>query len=234
MRTDLSITGRPAQFGRGVMVEVGNKILGKFADCLASTLADAPGDDGAAGDGHAAGDGGGAAEAAGAGHDVAAGGAADDAAADEAAQGGGAADDAAAGDSEGGSSSPTSEAPKTLDAAVEAGQEVSDRFSSGDFAGSWDLMSSEFKDGISREDYAKLSSECSGTGIPIDVEGVRLEGEDEAIVRLAIGDFTQSRTMVFEDGQWLQAPSPHFREDLGKPVEKIIEEKKAAGECTGD
>ena len=36
--TDLAITGRPAQFGRGVMVEVGNKILGKFADCLAAEI----------------------------------------------------------------------------------------------------------------------------------------------------------------------------------------------------
>lgn len=36
--TDLQITGKPAQFGRGVMVEVGNKILGKFADCLAEQL----------------------------------------------------------------------------------------------------------------------------------------------------------------------------------------------------
>lgn len=40
MNTDLSITGRPAQFGRGVMAEVGNKILSKFADCLSTTLAD--------------------------------------------------------------------------------------------------------------------------------------------------------------------------------------------------
>lgn len=36
--TDLSITGRPAQFGRGVMVEVGNKLLGQFADCLADEI----------------------------------------------------------------------------------------------------------------------------------------------------------------------------------------------------
>lgn len=42
MSTDLSITGRPAQFGRGVMAEVGNKILSKFADCLSSTLAAGP------------------------------------------------------------------------------------------------------------------------------------------------------------------------------------------------
>lgn len=36
--TDLNITGKPAQFGRGVMVEVGTKILGQFADCLAGQL----------------------------------------------------------------------------------------------------------------------------------------------------------------------------------------------------
>ncbi|WP_405604508.1 SRPBCC family protein [Streptomyces sp. NBC_01410] len=37
--TDLTITGRPAQFGRGVMAEVGNKLIGRFADCLAQQLA---------------------------------------------------------------------------------------------------------------------------------------------------------------------------------------------------
>ena len=37
--TDLHITGKPAQFGRGVMVDVGNKLIGQFADCLAGKLA---------------------------------------------------------------------------------------------------------------------------------------------------------------------------------------------------
>jgi uncharacterized protein len=36
--TDLKITGRPAQFGRGVLQDVGNKLLDQFAACLASTL----------------------------------------------------------------------------------------------------------------------------------------------------------------------------------------------------
>jgi uncharacterized protein len=36
--TDLAITGRPAQFGRGVMTDVGNKLIGQFADCVASTI----------------------------------------------------------------------------------------------------------------------------------------------------------------------------------------------------
>ena len=38
--TELDITGKPAQFGRGVMVDVGNKLIGQFADCLAGKLAD--------------------------------------------------------------------------------------------------------------------------------------------------------------------------------------------------
>jgi carbon monoxide dehydrogenase subunit G len=36
--TDLNITGKPAQFGRGVMVDVGNKLIGQFADSLSSQL----------------------------------------------------------------------------------------------------------------------------------------------------------------------------------------------------
>lgn len=37
--TDLSITGKPAQFGRGLITEVGGKILDSFATCLATKLA---------------------------------------------------------------------------------------------------------------------------------------------------------------------------------------------------
>ena len=36
--TDLSITGRAAQFGRGVMADVSNKILGQFVSCLETKL----------------------------------------------------------------------------------------------------------------------------------------------------------------------------------------------------
>ncbi|WP_405877383.1 SRPBCC family protein [Streptomyces sp. NBC_01136] len=38
VRTDLTVTGRPAQFGRGVMAEVGDKLVGQFADCLSQRL----------------------------------------------------------------------------------------------------------------------------------------------------------------------------------------------------
>jgi carbon monoxide dehydrogenase subunit G len=36
--TDLSITGKPAQFGRGVMQDVSDKLLGQFVDCLERRL----------------------------------------------------------------------------------------------------------------------------------------------------------------------------------------------------
>ncbi|MFC8711797.1 SRPBCC family protein [Streptomyces sp. NPDC057197] len=39
--TDLTVTGRPAQFGRGVLAEVGDRLVGRFADCLALRLAGA-------------------------------------------------------------------------------------------------------------------------------------------------------------------------------------------------
>ncbi|MBC2906709.1 SRPBCC family protein [Streptomyces cupreus] len=36
--TDLSVTGRPAQFGRGLLSEVGDRLVSRFAECLAEKL----------------------------------------------------------------------------------------------------------------------------------------------------------------------------------------------------
>lgn len=36
--TDLTVTGKPAQFGRGMISDVSGKLLGQFADCLAGKL----------------------------------------------------------------------------------------------------------------------------------------------------------------------------------------------------
>jgi len=46
MHTTMNVTGRPAQFGRGVMVEVGGKLVEKFAENLAQLITG----DGAAGE----------------------------------------------------------------------------------------------------------------------------------------------------------------------------------------
>jgi len=47
MHTTMNVTGRPAQFGRGVMVEVGSKLVEKFAENLAQMITS----DGTAGEG---------------------------------------------------------------------------------------------------------------------------------------------------------------------------------------
>jgi uncharacterized protein len=49
MVTDMTITGRPAQFGRGVISDVADKIIGQFAACVADKLAPETGGGGAAG-----------------------------------------------------------------------------------------------------------------------------------------------------------------------------------------
>lgn len=51
--TDLSVTGRPAQFGRGMMQDVSDRMLAQFSSCLESKLAG----DGAAAGGSDAGSG---------------------------------------------------------------------------------------------------------------------------------------------------------------------------------
>ena len=47
--TDLAITGKPAQFGRGVMQDVSDKLLGQFVACLEQRLAGEPGESGVEG-----------------------------------------------------------------------------------------------------------------------------------------------------------------------------------------
>ena len=56
MHTTMNVTGRPAQFGRGVMVEVGGKLVEKFAENLAQLISGngAASPDGAAAAGAAA------------------------------------------------------------------------------------------------------------------------------------------------------------------------------------
>jgi carbon monoxide dehydrogenase subunit G len=53
MHTTMNVTGRPAQFGRGVMVEVGGKLVEQFAANLAKLIAGDTGSGGNAGSGDA-------------------------------------------------------------------------------------------------------------------------------------------------------------------------------------
>lgn len=40
--TDLTVTGKPAQFGRGMIADIGAKLIGQFADCVAGKLTGTP------------------------------------------------------------------------------------------------------------------------------------------------------------------------------------------------
>src|SRR3954471_24582819 len=43
--TDLAVTGKPAQFGRGVMQDVSDKLLGQFVACLEQRMGEGDGSD---------------------------------------------------------------------------------------------------------------------------------------------------------------------------------------------
>jgi hypothetical protein len=45
VHTDLTVTGKVAQFGRGVMADVSSKLLGQFVDCLESTVLSSTGNE---------------------------------------------------------------------------------------------------------------------------------------------------------------------------------------------
>jgi len=122
--------------------------------------------------------------------------------------------------------------PETLSAATAAAQANVDLFSSGDFAGVWQRMSREVRDGITQEDFVTFYETCKKAGPKIRVVGVRLDAADgEAIVRMEVGGTKQPRIMLFENDNWVMKPTPGFAAHLGEPVEQIVAEEKSAGLC---
>src|SRR6185295_17621740 len=98
--------------------------------------------------------------------------------------------------------------PETLSAATAAAQANADHFSSGDFAGVWERMSREVRDGITQEDFVTFYETCKQAGPKIRVVGVRLDVADgEAIVRMEVGGTERPRIMLFENGNWVDRKS---------------------------
>ena len=122
--------------------------------------------------------------------------------------------------------------PETLSAATAAAQANVDHFSSGDFAGVWERMSREVRDGITQEDFVTFYETCKTAGPKIRVAGVRLDAADVAIVRLEVGGTERPRIMLFENGNWVMKPTQGFAAHLGEPVEQIVAEEKSAGLCS--
>lgn len=127
----------------------------------------------------------------------------------------------------------TGDEPRTLAAATKAAQERDNRYRSGDYAGAWLLSSKQLHDAISQTDYVKYAQTCTTAlaKLPDTVSGVRMDGDDHAIVREEVMGFKNSITMVYEDGKWVMAPDDFWIQNAGKPVQQTINEQKAAGKC---
>lgn len=95
--------------------------------------------------------------------------------------------------------------PETLDAAAAAAQEYVDRYTSNDFGGAYDLLKTSNQEAISREDWVRVAETCANTGLPIEVEGVRLKDDGSAVVRYVVGGFKDTRYVWYEDGTWLSS-----------------------------
>lgn len=122
--------------------------------------------------------------------------------------------------------------PKNLAAATAAAQEKNDRHASGDFAGEWFLFTNQLRNGITQNDFVEFSETCAKIGPPIKATGVRMEGEDTAIVRLEIFGIMKARTMAYEDNQWRMVPDEFLTANLGKTGKQLIAANKAEGGCT--
>jgi hypothetical protein len=122
-------------------------------------------------------------------------------------------------------------APVTLGAATVAAQENIDRFTAGDFAGVWEHMAQDVREGISQADFVTFYQTCKKPGPRLAVTGVSLEPDGQAIVRMVSHGVERSRFMVYEDGAWNMQATDDFAAHLGQPVQQIIAEEKAAGLC---
>jgi len=121
--------------------------------------------------------------------------------------------------------------PKTEAAARALAEEASNRFSSGDWAGFWDLLSAADQNLVSREEYIRYREECPGLqGLSRTVEAVRLDG-DGAVARIEVADFRFSYRLAYEDGRWRWELDKDARRDYRKGVDTMIREAKKDGSC---
>ncbi|SCX32804.1 hypothetical protein [Mycolicibacterium fluoranthenivorans] len=119
----------------------------------------------------------------------------------------------------------------TLGAATVSAQGIVDSFAAGDFAEVWEHMAQDVRQGITREDFVEFYKTCKKPGPRLSVEGLRMEPDGQAIVRVMNHGAGGSRFMVYEDGTWNMRATADFAAHLGQPLQRIISEEKAAGLC---
>lgn len=114
-----------------------------------------------------------------------------------------------------------------------AAQEQADLYSSGDYAGAYDMWVDSAKELISRDDYAEVGETCDLGGVPIEAKFVRFENdaETEAVVTVGLGDFKTSYTMKLEGGEWSWVPSADAQEQYKLGADGTIAALKEQGQC---
>lgn len=122
---------------------------------------------------------------------------------------------------------------KDEDAVRDAAQEQADRYTSGDFAGAWDMWVDSAKGVMGQADYVTYAEACAGTGVPIKVDSARIDGDGEATVRLGIGDFAASYRMEYEDGDWSWVPNDDSLAMYALGADGAIAKARAEGSCVG-
>lgn len=124
-----------------------------------------------------------------------------------------------------------SDAANDPEAVNAAAQEQADRFSSGDFAGAWEMWTDDAKAAVPQEAYVEYSEACAGTGMPLEAGQVRIEDEGEAVVRISLGKFAQSYSMAYEGDEWRWVPTDDTLDSLAEGADAAIENATTEGTC---
>lgn len=123
------------------------------------------------------------------------------------------------------------DASEDPDALEDAAREQADRFTSGDFAGAWDMWTDDAKAVMSQGDYETFGKACANGGVPLEVVDARVDSPGEGTVRLGVGEFSSAYQMRYEGGAWSWVPTDDALALYELGPEGAIEKYKAEGSC---
>ncbi|MFF4417108.1 hypothetical protein ACFYY8_31695 [Streptosporangium sp. NPDC001559] len=124
--------------------------------------------------------------------------------------------------------------PRTAQAVRTAAAAAFDDYAAGDYGLFWDRWSAASKRVVSRRDYVRRFKLCPQAveGLRIKVEKVTLNSaRTRARVRASRLDFLFNYDFVYEAGAWRYVLPADVARVYRKPVDQIVKEERAAGEC---
>lgn len=124
--------------------------------------------------------------------------------------------------------------PRTAQAVRTAATVAFDDYAAGDYGPFWDRWSAASKKVVSRRDYVRRFKLCppSAEGLRFKVEKVTLNSaRTRARVRVSRLNFLFNYDFVYEAGVWRYVLPADVARVYRKPVDQIVKEERAAGEC---